>query len=214
MPRKTKTAAADPSAVPLIPAEVLEQNALRAEMSQHLGYAPGQAKPECTGNHRNGECQDGADRHRRVGLRGAARSTGQFRRSSSGQGREAFYRVRRQDRGHSCARHDGARDPPAAGADTLAATNAAVCLRPPSAWQARRSTVSQPVPRRRGARPRARHRSRWHLPARRAPRPLQSSASGWDQPATADFKGVLAANLFGDPGLREDGRALALELLS
>jgi len=79
MPRKTKTATADQAALPQIPAELLEklipgpvtpgqledifqqfkkafiQQALGAEMSHHLGYAPGQAKPEGTVNHRNGK---------------------------------------------------------------------------------------------------------------------------------------------------------------
>ena len=80
MPRKTKTktAAADQAALQQIPAELLEQlipgpvtpgqledifqkfkkafiqQALGAEMSHHLGYAPGQAKPEGAVNHRNG----------------------------------------------------------------------------------------------------------------------------------------------------------------
>ena len=77
MPRKTKTATADKAALPRIPAELLEQlipgpvtpgqledifqqfkkafieRALGAEMSQHLGYAPGQAKPDGAVNHRN-----------------------------------------------------------------------------------------------------------------------------------------------------------------
>ena len=80
MPRKTKTAAAQPqAALPQIPAELLEklipgpvtagqledifqqfkkafiQQALGAEMSHHLGYAPGQAKPVGAANHRNGK---------------------------------------------------------------------------------------------------------------------------------------------------------------
>jgi putative transposase len=78
MPRKTNAAAADRAALPPIPAELLEQlipgpvtpaqledvfqrfkkafieRALGAEMSQHLGYAPGQARPEGAANHRNG----------------------------------------------------------------------------------------------------------------------------------------------------------------
>ena len=77
MPSKTKTAAADPAALPQIPDELLEQlipgpvtpgqledifqrfkkafieRALGAEMSQHLGYLPGQVKPEGAANHRN-----------------------------------------------------------------------------------------------------------------------------------------------------------------
>jgi putative transposase len=80
MPRKTKTtAAADQAAQPQIPSELLDQlvtgpmtpgqvqglfdqfkkalmeRCLGAEMSHHLGYAPGQAKPDGTGNHRNGK---------------------------------------------------------------------------------------------------------------------------------------------------------------
>ena len=80
MPRKTnKAATADNAALPQIPAELLEQlipgpvtpaqleavfqrfkkafieRALGAEMGQHLGYEPGQAKPEGTANHRNGK---------------------------------------------------------------------------------------------------------------------------------------------------------------
>jgi len=81
MPSKTKmTAAADKAAQPHIPVELLDQlvtgpmtagqvqglfdqfkkavleRALAGEMSHHLGYAQGQAKPEGTaGNHRNGK---------------------------------------------------------------------------------------------------------------------------------------------------------------
>ena len=80
MPRKTKTtAAADQAVQPQIPSELLDQlvtgpmtagqvqglfdqfkkalleRALGAEMSHHLGYAPGQAKPEGAGNQRNGK---------------------------------------------------------------------------------------------------------------------------------------------------------------
>ena len=80
MPRKTnKAATVDNAALPQIPAELLEQlipgpvtpmqleavlqrfkkafieRALGAEMGQHLGYEPGQAKPEGTANHRNGK---------------------------------------------------------------------------------------------------------------------------------------------------------------
>ena len=78
MPRKMKTALADQAALPQIPAELLAklipgpvtagqledifqkfkkafiQQALGAEMSHHLGYAPGQIKPEGAVNHRNG----------------------------------------------------------------------------------------------------------------------------------------------------------------
>ena len=80
MPRKTnKAAAADTAVTPQIPAELLEQlipgpvtpaqledifqrfkkafieRALGAEISQHLGYAPGQPKPQGVTNHRNGK---------------------------------------------------------------------------------------------------------------------------------------------------------------
>src|SRR5665213_2913399 len=79
MPRKTKTTAADRAALPRIPAELLEQlipgpvtpeqledifqqfkrafieRALGAEMSQHLGYVPGEPKPRGVVNHRNGK---------------------------------------------------------------------------------------------------------------------------------------------------------------
>ena len=81
MPRKTKTTAvADKAAQPQFSAELLEQlipgpvtpaelegifqqfkksvleRALGAEMSHHLGYAPGQARPEgAAANHRNGK---------------------------------------------------------------------------------------------------------------------------------------------------------------
>ena len=80
MPRKTKiTAPADQAAQPQIPSELLDQlvtgpmtagqvqglfdqfkkalleRALGAEMSHHLGYAPGQAKPQGRGNQRNGK---------------------------------------------------------------------------------------------------------------------------------------------------------------
>lgn len=78
MPRKTKNAAPVDAGLPDIPKELLDQfvtgpmtaeaveavmrkfkkavieRALGAEMSHHLGYAPGMAKPEETTNHRNG----------------------------------------------------------------------------------------------------------------------------------------------------------------
>ena len=80
MPRKTnQTAKADLAALPQLPAELLQQlipgpvtagqleyifqrfkksfieQALGAEMSQHLGYPAGQAKPAGVANHRNGK---------------------------------------------------------------------------------------------------------------------------------------------------------------
>ena len=79
MPSKMKTAAAEKAVMPRIPAELLEQlipgpvtpgqledifqqfkkafieRALGAEMSEHLGYAPGQGKPQGASNHRNGK---------------------------------------------------------------------------------------------------------------------------------------------------------------
>jgi len=78
MPRKTKRAGAASAALPTIPQELVDQfvtgpmsaqavnaasmafkkalieRALGAELSQHLGYAPGGARPEETDNHRNG----------------------------------------------------------------------------------------------------------------------------------------------------------------
>ncbi len=78
MPRKTKHPMPDDSGIPDIPKELLDplvtgpmsagdieavmrklkkaviERALGAEMSHHLGYAPGQAKPEDESNHRNG----------------------------------------------------------------------------------------------------------------------------------------------------------------
>ena len=78
MPRKTKTAAAAAAALPPIPKELIDQfvsgpmsaeavnaasmafkkalieRALGAELSHHLGYVPGAAKPEDATNHRNG----------------------------------------------------------------------------------------------------------------------------------------------------------------
>ena len=78
MPRKTKTAAAAAAALPSIPKELIDQfvsspmsaeavnaasmafkkalieRALGAELSRHLGYSPGSAKPDDATNHRNG----------------------------------------------------------------------------------------------------------------------------------------------------------------
>jgi transposase-like protein len=78
MPRKSKTAAAAGAALPPIPNELIDQfvtgpmsaeavndislafkralieRALGAELSHHLGYRPGAAKPEQAFNHRNG----------------------------------------------------------------------------------------------------------------------------------------------------------------
>jgi putative transposase len=78
MPRKQPTAAADKAALPQFPPELLEtlvprsitpgqfedlvtqfkkaiiQHVMGAEMSHHLGYAPGQDKPAGVTNHRNG----------------------------------------------------------------------------------------------------------------------------------------------------------------
>src|SRR5436190_1025507 len=79
MPRKTKTTAAAAAALPSIPKELIDQfvtgpmsaeavqaasmafkkalieRALGAELSHHLGYAPGAAKPDDAGNQRNGK---------------------------------------------------------------------------------------------------------------------------------------------------------------
>lgn len=79
MPRKTKNAAAEQPPVPDVPKELLDQfitgpmtaeaveavmrkfkkavieRALGAEVTHHLGYPPGAAKPGDTPNHRNGK---------------------------------------------------------------------------------------------------------------------------------------------------------------
>jgi putative transposase len=79
MPRKANSATTDKKSFPDRPAELLQQwipgqvtpaqfegnflqfkkafiqQAMGAEMSHHLGYAPGQAKPMGTTNHRNGK---------------------------------------------------------------------------------------------------------------------------------------------------------------
>jgi putative transposase len=79
MPRKTKTAAAAAAALPSIPTELIDQfvhgpmsaeavqaasmafkkalieRALGAELSHHLGYPPGSARPDAAGNQRNGK---------------------------------------------------------------------------------------------------------------------------------------------------------------
>ena len=53
------------------------ERALGGELTHHLGYPPGGAKPEDTTNHRNGtERQDRPDRRRAARDRGAARSRG------------------------------------------------------------------------------------------------------------------------------------------
>jgi len=78
MPRKLKNPMPDLSHLPAIPKELLDhfvkgpmtagdvedvmrqlkkaviERALGAEMNHHLGYAPGEAKPEEASNHRNG----------------------------------------------------------------------------------------------------------------------------------------------------------------
>ena len=79
MPTKTEKAIAAAAALPSIPKELIDQfvtgpmtgeavnaatvafkkalieRALGGELSHHLGYAPGQAKPESTPNQRNGK---------------------------------------------------------------------------------------------------------------------------------------------------------------
>ena len=104
MPRKPQSATPDAPLAP-IPSEILDQfvrqgpltpeeldtvvrrfkkaiieRALGAELSHHLGYPPGAAKPDDTTNHRKWhERQDGPDRRRSAGARRAARSREQLR---------------------------------------------------------------------------------------------------------------------------------------
>ena len=140
MPSKTKmknaAIAARSAALPSIPKELIDQfvtgpmsgdavnaasvafkkalieRAMGAELSHHLGYPPGDAKPEEASNHRNGTSgktvltDDGPAAHR-----GAARPRGQLRAGADPQARAALHRLRRQDHRHVRARHDHARDP-------------------------------------------------------------------------------------------------------
>jgi putative transposase len=105
MPRRRKTLTPDAPLAP-IPSEILDQfvrqgplsveelaaavrrfkkaiieRALGGELTHHLGYPPGGAKPDDTTNHRNGTSgktvlTDDADRRRTVGARRAARPRG------------------------------------------------------------------------------------------------------------------------------------------
>jgi hypothetical protein len=110
MPSKKKPAAADTAALPSIPHELIEQltggttpmtaeqinattmalkkalieRALGAELSYHLGYPPGSARPEDAANQRNGKSaktvltQDGPPSHRWV-----PRKTGSYNLNAS-----------------------------------------------------------------------------------------------------------------------------------
>ena len=97
MPSKAKKVDRDVARLPSIPKELVElflsgpmtgeaineagiafkkaliEASLNAELSHHLGYAPGADKPEPLTNHRNGSTrQDGADRGRQTADRDAA----------------------------------------------------------------------------------------------------------------------------------------------
>ena len=146
MPRKTKTtAAADKAAQPQFSAELLEQlipgpvtpaelegifqqfkksvleRALGAEMSHHLGYAPGQAKPEGAAvNHRNGKSAKTV-----LTNVGALRidvprdREGTFEPQLIGKHERRFTGFNDLDLRHVRTRHDGARDPGFPGSDVL-----------------------------------------------------------------------------------------------
>ena len=136
MPRKTKTAAADQAALPQLPAELLDklipgpvtpgqledifqrfkkafiEQALGAEMSHHLGYAPGQPKPEGSANHRNGNSaktvltDTGA-----LGIEVPRDRAGSFEPQLIGKHERRFTGFDDLDLRHVRTRHDGARDP-------------------------------------------------------------------------------------------------------
>ena len=146
MPRKTKTtASADKAAQPQFSAELLEQlipgpvtpaelegifqqfkksvleRALGAEMSHHLGYAPGQAKPEgAAANHRNGKSAKTV-----LTDVGALRidvprdREGTFEPQLIGKHERRFTGFNDLDLRHVRTRHDGARDPGLPGRDVL-----------------------------------------------------------------------------------------------
>ena len=92
--------------------QALIEASLNAELTHHLGYAPGADRPAATTNQRNGVTAktvltgDG-----RVADRDAARPGRQFRAVAAAQTCAPVHRVRRQHRGLVCARPDGARDP-------------------------------------------------------------------------------------------------------
>jgi hypothetical protein len=134
--KTTKAAMAAAAALPSIPKELIDQfvtgpmsaeavkaasmafkkalieRALGASCRITWATGPGRPSPKTCGNHRNGASgktvltEDGplrieVPRDREGSLRAAAHP----------QARAALHRLRRQDRGHVRARHDGARDP-------------------------------------------------------------------------------------------------------
>lgn len=142
MSRKIKTAAAEQAAQPQIPAELLEklipgpvtpgqledifqkfkkafiEQALGAELSHHLGYGPGQARPEGATNHRNGKSAKtvltdmGA-----LALEVPRDRCGSFEPQLIGKHERRFTGFDDKIHCHVCARYDGARDPSLPGRD-------------------------------------------------------------------------------------------------
>ena len=92
--------------------QALIEASLNAELTHHLGYAPGAERPEATTNQRNGVTAktvltgDG-----RVRIETPRDRDGSFEPLLTAQTRAPVHRVRRQHRGVVCARPDGARDP-------------------------------------------------------------------------------------------------------
>ena len=92
--------------------KALIERALEGELSHTLGYAPGAAKPEDARDHRNGGAGDtGTPRSDPVRIEVLVCSGRVLRAAADLQARAALHRLRGQDRGHSRARHDGARAP-------------------------------------------------------------------------------------------------------
>ena len=135
MPRKPKSLTSEAPLAP-IPSEILDQfvrqgpltpeeleavvrrfkkaiieRALGGELTHHLGYAPGGAKPEDTTNHRNGTSgktvltDDGP-----LPLEVPRDRDGSFRAAPDRQTRAPVYGVRRQGHRALRPRPDGARD--------------------------------------------------------------------------------------------------------
>ena len=136
MPRKPKSEKPSAEILAPIPADILDQivrdgpltaaevetatrrfkkalieRALGAELTHHLGYAPGAPKPELTTNHRNGTSgktvltDDGP-----VPIEVPRDRDGTLRAAADWQTRAALHRLRRQGHRAVRARLDGARD--------------------------------------------------------------------------------------------------------
>ena len=135
MPRKPKSEKPSAEVLAPIPAEILDQivrdgpltaaevesatrrfkkalieRALGAELTHHLGYAPGESKPELTTNHRNGTSgktvltDDGP-----VAIEVPRDRQGTFEPQLI-ETRTALHRLRREGHRPVCARADRARD--------------------------------------------------------------------------------------------------------